>query len=866
MKGLSHALKHSYVAVPEAVLKRRALYWAFFFIMLFGFGFGATKFELDLSDESMFPKEDPTRIAYDFFRGQFGGDEVVYIVYKPRDGELFSQASLSAVRGLQEELLNYRLNLKQGEHTPLDHMVDVTSLVNVSFLEASDDALISRQFIGDRFPTTQQEREALRHTALTHPDYLLNYISKDGQYGGIVIRTDFRARRVDQQSGEAVVANRDNALDALDFDNIDITAVAAEPVVNNGKKVRPQFEKAPVEQYAAFTNSIYDIINKPQYKSVLEFNPVGAPVINEIVYKTLAQQANIATVFALLLVIASLLLLFRSLAAVVWPVVIVVVSAVLTLATLGWLGISMNLMVNVTILLVMVVGVANAVHILSGYHRFRSQQIEHRQALRMAYEQSGLAVLLTNITTLVGMLSLYLVPIEMVQTFGFSAALGVTFAYLITIVYLPIMIELWRPFSKRHEKRLAQQGNELHLVQRFLRAIEPWSYRAPKINISVFILITMIFLVGLSKIEINSNMLNLFESSHPMRQMYNLVDEKMAGSSNLEIMIDMGKENALKDPRLLNIMAEVQQYLDNRLPHEILKTHSLVDIVKDSNKALNGGRAEFYSIPQNSAVLDQTIFLFNNANPNDRRKVVSDDYRQARISVNMVNAGSKRYVEILKIIQPDIQKIFAPLKSDYPAMEVTVTGGMTIISKMIDYLSKSQIQGFGAALAIITMILFVAFQSRKLGFIAILPNLFPLIVMYGLMGFLGIPLDVDSLIVAPLMIGIVVDDTVHFLTHYRAAVIKHGDIIKAIQSAFREVGQAITFTTIILATSFLAFAWLDHQGLKHFGQLSALAITSALIADLFLLPALLVLFKATITRKVPGGDINEKNATGETYA
>ncbi|MDH5378191.1 MAG: MMPL family transporter, partial [Gammaproteobacteria bacterium] len=258
-----------------------------------------------------------------------------------------------------------------------------------------------------------------------------------------------------------------------------------------------------------------------------------------------------------------------------------------------------------------------------------------------------------------------------------------------------------------------------------------------------------------------------------------------------------------------------------------------------SNKSLNGGREDYYRIPDEPRVVDQTLFLFNNANPKDRRLVVSDDYRKAHITASFTNVGSKRYVEVFEVIEPVVEEIFGPLRNTYPEMKITTTGGMTLFSKLLDLLSWSQIKGFGIALALISIVLLLVFSSIKMGLVAIYPNLFPLVVMFGLMGYLGIPLDVDTLIVAPLMIGIVVDDTIHFMNHYRAEIMKHGDVSKAIQVAFREVGQAITFTSLILALSFMAMIGLDHQGLKNFGILSSLTIITALIAELFLLPALL---------------------------
>lgn len=833
MRRLLNRLGDIFEALPDRLRARKWWVWSVFIIVLVAYAPGAARFHLDMSDEQFFSQDDPVRMSYDRLREQFGTDEAIYIVYRAKDGDIFSEQSLRAARSIQEELLNYRAKLQPGETSPLDYIREVTSINNVSYLEGTDGALISKPFIGNQIPTSKEESNALRKKALAHPDYPKTFVSHNSKYGAIFISTYL---------GDTETLDNDAQSDFGDVAGLD---VAGDVEMVKADTPRKKFAHPPLEVYQEVTHAVYDILNKPEYSKHLKYYPVGGPVINTEAMDKLVPQINVAMIGVIGIIVLMLGVLFRSLSGVVWPLIIIATTAVMVMATLGWFGLSMNMMVNVVILLVLVVGVADSVHILSGYLFFRNQGHNHQESLRFTFRKSGVAIMLTSITTSLGMLALLAMPIVPLKIFGFASAVGVTLAFIFSVTILPLMLDIWHPVSKRQTKKLEETGTRHHVVQKFLRRFEHLSHHKPRRTILIFSLITAFFVVGITQVRVETNFLWLFHPDAPIQEAHRLADEQMGGSISLEIMIDAKKEYAMHDPMMLNAMDGLEQWFLQRFPEIVISTRSLTNIVKSSNQSLNSGRKDAYAIPQNPRVLGQTLFLFNNANPTDRRKVVSDDYSQAHITVTTHNLGTRNYLVILEELDQQIEKRFAALRTEYPKMEVTPTGGMTLFVQVLEFISKSQIKGFSLALLAISLVLFLTFSSKRVGLIALFPNLFPLTIVFGLMGYLDIPLDADTLIVAPLMIGIVVDDTIHILAHYRALVSKHGNINEAIIETFREVGQAITFTSFILAAAFLSFALLDHQGIKHFGLLSSAAIMAALAGDLFLLPALL---KATNTR------------------
>jgi len=313
--------------------------------------------------------------------------------------------------------------------------------------------------------------------------------------------------------------------------------------------------------------------------------------------------------------------------------------------------------------------------------------------------------------------------------------------------------------------------------------------------------------------------------------------------------MDFAGEDALKDPDVLFAMEALQRFMEQDETSNVVKSLSLVNVVKDAYRALHDGDPAKYRIPTDPGILKQVTFLFDNANPKDRMRLATDDYSKARIGLNTRNVGSIEALHIMEKVQAFIDAEFEPLKEKYPELNVTLTGNMALLAIMLDYLAWAQIKSFGLALLVISIVLFAVLGSYKAGIVALAPNLFPILTAFGLMGYFRIPLDADTLLVAPIIIGLAVDDTIHFMTHFRIEMGRTRSIAKAAVESIREAGQAISFTSLILSLGFLVFILSFHNGLSRFGIFASISIMTALIADLFLLPALCRLFKVDFRRK-----------------
>jgi len=837
---------------PHRLMKRRFSVITLFTVLSIVFMYGMlTQFKMDMSLESWFQDDDPTKIALDRFRRQFGSDDGVYIVYEASDGDVFSELSINTIKAFHTSLHEISLGLKPeltaslvGENENLlNRIIKIDSLYNARYQLAEGDTLISKKLLSSDFPSSLAERESLRQIALSQENFKLTYFSEDFRYSGIRLKTDFGVLPLEEDS----VSSEEN--DLLTDDEFEFSeGPADEPV---GATPLIEYQEMQMDQYLSFMNQLRGLAALPEYQS-FTFHFTGNAAMMEFAMNNMAQAAALLGLM-LFAVVALLWLLFRSWSAVVWPVLVISFSAFWSIGFLSMIGATLSTMVTLSFMLILAVGTADCVHVLSAYLLFRQEGWEHDDAIKKAYRKTGLPIFLTTITTMAGMSALMISDIPQIGMFGLNSALGVFVAFLFTLFLLPLLLDIWHPYNKKAAKRIQNRkqrtDGSVSRMQAFLNRIPEFARRRKYLIIAVYTSIFALFVYGTTEVKIDSNLIELAKEGSPIRVTYDLVDEKMMGGQNLEFMLSFGKPDALKDPLVLKKIEAMQLHLETAYPNFVVKTFSISDFVKDTNKVMHEGKDEYYRIPDDARLTAQLLYLFDNANAEDRREIVSDDYSQSHLSIQLKNKGSYEYTHFFEQVQSDLNRFFEPLKANYPDLKVSVTGALSLMMELIDHISWTQIKSFAFALLIITFLMMFSLGSVQAGLISMLPNILPAFFTFGVMGLLGIPLDTDTLIIAPLIIGIAVDDTIHFIAHYRDAWFELGDVEKALQSTISEVGQAVTFTTLILAIGFSMLAFSDYMGLAKTGIFGSMSIVVALSSDLLLLPALISFLKPDLGRK-----------------
>ncbi len=854
--------------------------------------YGASRFVLDTSFDVWFSESDPAIEALDEFRDQFGSDDGLFIVYEAKDGDVFSNKSLTLISEITETLDNYEqisddIWLNQYGLTPdivesLSHIKRVQSLSNIRIQKNDDDVLSSPRLVPKNIPSDVSKLNAISSEADDQPSLELFMFSKDHRYGAISIKTDFGAIPVVQESGDdSSLFSDDDWSD--DFDaSMDDSAVI--------QKIEYQPDEPAL--YIPFMKAITAITEQPEMIGHFNFYPIGNSAMISLAMDTLIQAA-----FLLIgmVVIINLLLwtLFRSASAVVLPQLAIGLSILFVIGGLSWLNLASTTLIALTVMLVIAVGVADCVHVMSSYLFFRRDGKEHNEALSKAYGKTGVPILLTTITTMAGMSSLAAIGMPMFVQFGLSSAAGVFFAFLYTIYLLPVLLNYWHPMQ------ITKSSNEDIYNKKGIRVIvlllkskilsflcffakpllsaskkvgltwlvsaewlQPLLDRIPAFVESFRYLIAIVFfggfivcLYGATQVKIDSNLVELYSDDVPIGQAYDIVDDNMMGTGNMVIVVDTAVSDGIMDPAVLSSMDRLQAKIEDSYSDYIIRTNSLADLVKDTHAIMQSSE-EFRTIPDSQIAVSQLLYLFNSSNPEERRALVSDDFSKSHISVQLRNAGSEEYKDFFDEIQKDINYEFNKLTEIYPELKVQITGSFALMMRLADDISKNQFKSLAIAAVVISLLMMLTLGSLQAGVISIVPNLIPATLAFGLMGLLGISLDTDTLMIAPLIIGIAVDDTIHFISHYRMSLAQNHNMKIALVETIKEVGQAVTFTTLILGCGFFMLTFSDYLGLAKIGGFGSLAIFVALLCDLLFFPALIMIFKPKFGQKDVDDNLN----------
>jgi predicted RND superfamily exporter protein len=903
------SLTDAFAQAPYKVLKYRSFVLAGLIVMTSIMVYGIyTRTSLDMTIDSFLNDADPATIALDEFREQFGSDESVFLVYRAKDGNVFSRESMEAAQQLTDDLRNWQsldrsqypesMNGNTLEWEELNHIRRVRSIANLRYQQSVGDSLLSNRLVPSSLPIENEELGQIRGNALSQEDYLLAFYSEDTQYGAILIQTDFGTKPV-----EGFVSAVDGANVSLD-DSFGAFGGDETFDLEFNEDIQVQeieFEAVDMLGYTAFhvmSKAIYE-----KYETQFEFFPVGTPPLMEFMLEMLDEMVVLGIILVLIFTLL-LWILFRSFSAVIWPLVTILLSIAWAWGIPAWAGVVLTTMISLTIMLIFAVGIADCVHVMSAYFTFRREGEEHYIALSHAYRKTGLAILVTTVTTMCGVLALGTSDLAMIQVFGWTSAVGVFLAFFFTIVLLPILLDLWHPGDPDADASFADKlgkrwhslsvptklsiavvyfaavfafiglavGGYIALVTMLTYVVVNWqkaildavpaiTARYPYLIMAIFGGIFVTCLYGMSQIRIDSNMAELTREDSIIQRAYAVVDENMAGSQSMEIVINTNTIDGMMNPRLLQAVDELQTRIETRYPQEVSRTNSLANIVKETNKVMNDDDPAFDRIPDSQLMVSQLLYLFNSSNPEDRRALVSDDYSKSHISISAYNAGSYQYQAFFTEMEEEITDTFAGLESEFPELQVTVTGSMAMMMRMADDLARSQYASLLLALGIISVIMVVTLGSFQGGLLAMIPNMIPAVLSFGLMGLLGLPLDADTLLIAPIIIGIAVDDTIHFMTHYRIDLARTGSISEALVSTIRDVGQAVMFTTMILALSFALLSFSGHLGMAKMGFFGAIAIFFALLCDLFLIPAMIIVFKPTFGVKDANTEIDFSKAT-----
>jgi predicted RND superfamily exporter protein len=340
----------------------------------------------------------------------------------------------------------------------------------------------------------------------------------------------------------------------------------------------------------------------------------------------------------------------------------------------------------------------------------------------------------------------------------------------------------------------------------------------------------------------------------PVVEATRTIDRDLKGSVVVEVLVDTGRENGLYDPKILETFDRLARDLERDTANDSVfvgKATSVADILKEIHQALNRNNPSFYKIPDNARLIPQEFLLFENSGSDDLEDVVDSTFRLARLTIKAPWRDALEYGPFLDDIESRFEAAFGD------EAHVTATGVMTLFGRTLTAAIHSAARSYVIAIGVVTVLMILLIGHLRLGLLSMIPNIAPILMTLGVMGWIGMPLDMFTMLIGSIAIGLAVDDTIHFMHNFRRFFAASGDVRDAVGRTLHTTGRAMVVTSVVLCLGFLIFTFASMNNLIRFGWLTGLAIALALLADFVMAPALVALGRKRAERAVQPGNMGE---------
>ncbi|MBQ9238859.1 MAG: MMPL family transporter [Treponema sp.] len=590
-------------------------------------------------------------------------------------------------------------------------------------------------------------------------------------------------------------------------------------------------------------NAAIPIVEADEFKSdAYTFKGTGTSYTETEEQAVVAKETALRVISGFIVMILCLILFVRSLRGLIVPVIATIGGIGTVLGFSGWLGIyaEPNL-ATLPILLGMALAVGYAVHYINGFrYEFRSVS-SRREAAILAVKTTGWPILFTVITTMASFVSFMGVGIDALKWVGGISSCIVFTVFVYVIVLLPILYSFGKDADSAenaHKQLRRARFEKVDLLYtRFGESV--LKYRIAIVAASIVIGACSIF--GLLKITVNIDYIDMMGNRIPyVARIITIMNAKLGNQYSYDVMIEYPDEDAFKDPQIMRALddlgAELGKLRSTKISGTKPRVTSVTDIVKEMNRTLNADDSAYYTIPEEQDYLAQLLFLYEISGGNNLSQWVSEDYSTAHIHVEM-----KKYDA--NAINADIMEVQQLAKHYFPGAQTSCIGDAIIMASMNHTLVTSEIKSLGGSFAIILLILIIAFASVRTGLIGMVPNVAPALLVGGLMGLCRFPLDMLTMTIMPMILGIAVDDTIHFTNHVKYEFELTHNYHDAIINSFVKIGRSMLATTVILCAMFTMYMFSPLMMLFRVGLLATIGLFAALVADYTLTPALLYMTK-----------------------
>jgi predicted RND superfamily exporter protein len=407
--------------------------------------------------------------------------------------------------------------------------------------------------------------------------------------------------------------------------------------------------------------------------------------------------------------------------------------------------------------------------------------------------------------------------------------IGVGLAFCNTVLLLPALIAIF-PLSSP-PARGRRMGT---WAGRVLARIADYSCGRPGTILTIALLVTVVSAAGMTRLRFSQNGLKWFREGAPVRRAAELIDDKLRGTLTIEVVVDSGRVNGLHEPDFLHQLERSVRHVESLDTGVVYvgKATSLDTVVKEIHRALNEDRPAFYTIPDSRQLVAQELLLFEASGSDDLEELVDADFSTVRCSLKVPFRDAFHYVDL-------IDEVAEHFTTSFPAAQITVTGSNVLYVKMFDNIISTMAKSYVISMSVITVLMMALIGRVRIGALSMVPNLLPLVAILGFMGWLDIPLDMSTVLIGSIAIGLVVDDTIHFMHNFRRYYEASGSVRLAAAETLDTAGRAIFVTSVVLAGGFYLGMVGELRSSVIYSALIGTTVLFALIADYFVTPALM---------------------------
>ena len=663
---------------------------------------------------------------------------------------------------------------------------DVLSLTDLEYINGSDKELSIGNLVPDDIPQDLESREKMRAMAMAKPAIKNKLVTEDSKSAWIMLR-----------------------LKPLPHDGKNEKGVGFDQVI--GDKVN-------------------EIAGRPEYRP-LHIKTSGLPVINADKRAFVASEMPKLFGFSLLLTLAMLAVSLRSVRGVVFPFACAVFGLVLVFGVQGYLGIVNDpSMIFLPVFLCLAMALSYSIYYVNDWKEEFSITGLRKESTVHAVGRSAWPIGFSAATTMVGMLSFCFVPLKPVRWMGLTSAALLIVLYVLTIVLLPTFISYGRDRPMAALKTL-----EPGIVDRCMQYLGRNVLKCGNVSLLLCLIVFAGSIYGLTKVNISFDVRDSSGMDVPyVKRICEVADNPLGSLYAYGVGIEFKHQDEAKSPENLK---KLEQFVKEIESFELTKrVSSIIDILKDLNKTLNVEKKEEYRIPEDQNVIAQELLLYENSGGTEASRWMDFEYSRLRLLVQM---GDYKSGEAAR----EIRQIYRRGKELFPDADILMTGAIAQFSVMQDYVSWGQVQSFALSIVVIALLMGIAFGSLKIGLISMIPNIAPALLTGACMGYFSYPLDLLTVTVMPMLLGLAVDDTIHFVNSCKYWFHKTGSYAEAVYRTYVQDGKSMLQTTIILTLCFLTYLISVVLVFQRMGKLVAIGSLAALAADYFITPVLIAKLK-----------------------